>query len=64
MARAVSTEDARAAPIQQAESWLRLVKEQGDESADIAVPPTAAEPSKPVMQQQQQPQPDKRNESE
>ena len=54
LARAVSTEEARASLVAMAEIWLRLAEEQ-DQSPDFTVPPSHAE--QPTMQQQQQVQP-------
>jgi hypothetical protein len=58
-ARAVTTEEVRAALIERAELWFRLAEEQDAESATIqgSVPPTTAEESQPAAQQQQQIQP-------
>jgi hypothetical protein len=52
MARSVSTEEARAALLEMAQTWLRLAEEQ-----EVAIPPGAIEPAQPAVQQQQQVQP-------
>jgi hypothetical protein len=49
MARSVSTEEARAALLDMAQTWLRLAEEQ-----ELAIPPAAVEPAQPAVQQQQQ----------
>ena len=52
MARSVSTEEARSALLEMAQTWLRLAEEQ-----EMAIPPAAVEPAQPAVQQQQQIQP-------
>jgi hypothetical protein len=59
MARSVSTEEARAALLDMAQTWLRLAEEQ-----ELAVPPAAVEPAQPAIQQQQQIQPKADDEAE
>jgi hypothetical protein len=51
------TGEARIASLEMARTWFRLAEEQDNESANIAVPPTAAGESQPAAQQQQQIQP-------
>jgi hypothetical protein len=52
MARSVSTEEARTALLEMAQTWLRLADEQ-----EVAIPPGGVEAAQPVAQQQQQVQP-------
>jgi hypothetical protein len=52
MARSVSTEEARTALLEMAQTWLRLAEEQ-----EVAIPPGGVEAAQPVAQQQQQVQP-------
>jgi hypothetical protein len=56
MARLASIEEARAVLVHMAQSWFRLAEEQDDESANVL--PLAPEESRPVVQQQQQVQPE------
>ena len=58
--RTVSTEEARAVLIERAQYWLRLAKEQDDESTDVerSIPPTPTSQSRPAAQQQVQPKDD------
>jgi hypothetical protein len=59
MARSVSTEEARAALLEMAQTWLRLAEER--EAAippgEAPIPPAAVEGAQPTVQQQQQVQP-------
>ncbi|MGA7487582.1 MAG: hypothetical protein WBW74_11680 [Xanthobacteraceae bacterium] len=66
MARTVSTEEARAALLERSEVWLRLANEQDDDRADIEGPlaPRPVEAARPVVQQQQQAQPNKDDNNE
>jgi hypothetical protein len=58
MARSVSTEKARDSLRQMAQVWHRLADEQDQGSELGSLPPFTAEQTQPVVQQQQQVQPD------
>ena len=57
-ARSVQDEDGRTALLQMAQVWLRLADEQTEELGEPA-PPRSPEEGRPVVQQQQQVQPNK-----